>query len=126
MFQQRPSCVMRNQAARFAGWRLRLLAEQLLLDIGSGLLAGAHGQDDGCGTGHDVAASPDARIGGASVLIGLDKAPTVELDVGAKLCERVRARADGRDRNVAGNGELGVLDGDGATAAASGSPSSMR
>ena len=33
-----------------------LLAQQLLLHGGGGLLAGAHGEDDGSGTGHDVAA----------------------------------------------------------------------
>lgn len=36
----------------------RLLAQQRLLHGSGGLLAGAHGEDDGGGTGHDVTAGP--------------------------------------------------------------------
>ena len=77
------------------------------------MTAGAHGQDDGGGTGDDVAAGPDPRFHGLAGLgVGHDVAPFIQVQARGALGEqRVGAGADGDDRGVDLHDEFGARDG---------------
>ena len=104
-------------------WKLRV-------DRGRGLLARAHGEDDGRCAGDGVAAGIDtpSRVVMLSSLT-IEAALLVRLETRRRGAdEGVRGGAEGHDDGVDGELELAALDGDGTARRpeASGSPSSMR
>ena len=90
------------------------------MDLSSGLLARAHGQDHRGSAGHRVAACIDAVAGGHGVFIHDQTALFVRLQTGrGGAQQRIRAGSQGHDDRIHLQRHLAAGDGDGTAAAGS-------